>query len=112
MTTFMNSSLKFFLLVKAVKEIKKEIEVAGLDRLKFLAENDVSIVGKYLETCSAAKKAQLKRDFTTLLSLGGTPEMVLTELARQMPVLAPIMEGKEGYKKSEIEKLERFVRES
>ncbi|GAI68114.1 unnamed protein product, partial [marine sediment metagenome] len=31
---------------------------------------------------------------------------------RQMPEIAPIMEGKEGYKKTEIEKLEQFLKES
>ncbi|GAH18618.1 unnamed protein product, partial [marine sediment metagenome] len=51
----------------------------------------------------------IRRDFNALLQLGVTPEMLLSEVIRQMPKLAPIIEGKEGYKKSEIQKLETFL---
>ncbi|MBA7706546.1 hypothetical protein ES703_115400 [subsurface metagenome] len=37
--------------------------------------------------------------------------MLLGELARQMPELAPIIENRPGYKKSEIENIERFLKE-
>ncbi|GAI84318.1 unnamed protein product, partial [marine sediment metagenome] len=37
---------------------------------------------------------------------------LLEEVARQQPELAPIMEGKEGYKRSEIQNLEAFLKES
>jgi len=41
-----------------------------------------------------------------------TPDMILTELTRQMPAIAPIIDGREGYKKGEIEKLTAFLKES
>ncbi|MBA7535584.1 hypothetical protein ES705_27842 [subsurface metagenome] len=43
--------------------------------------------------------------------MGVTPDMVLDEMCRQMPQLVPIIEKKEGYKKSEVEKLLSFVKE-
>ena len=111
MTSFMKRSAKHFLTIKAAREIKQEIEKAGLDSLVLLANNGVSIVGTYLQGCSPQEKATYRRDLNTLLQMGVTPDMLLGEIARQMPELAPIMEGKEGYKKSEIQNLERFLRE-
>ena len=46
-----------------------------------------------------------------LLQMGVTPDMLLEEVARLMPEIAPIMEGRDDYKKTEIQNLERFVRE-
>ncbi|MBA7468409.1 hypothetical protein ES707_03659 [subsurface metagenome] len=111
MTTFMQRSTRHFLMIKAVREIKGEIEKAGLDNLKMLAEAGVSIIGTYLNGCSPEEQARIRRDFNALLQLGVTPEMVLSEVIRQMPKLAPIIEGKEGYKKSDIQKLETFLKE-
>ncbi|GAJ06720.1 unnamed protein product, partial [marine sediment metagenome] len=74
------------------------------------AENGRSIVGTYLNGCSPQEKATYKRDLGTLLQLGVTPDMLLNEIARQLPELKPTMEGKEGYKESEIKQLELFVR--
>ncbi|GAI60041.1 unnamed protein product, partial [marine sediment metagenome] len=91
---------------------RQELEKAGLDNLKILAEAGRSIVGTYLNGCSPQEKAKIKGDLNTLLQLGINAEMILAELTRQMPELAPIMEAKEGYKKTEIEKLEQFLRET
>jgi len=110
MTTLKVRIARKFLVIKAAKEIKKEIEKAGLDNLKILAENGRSIVGTYLNGCSPQEKATYKRDLGTLLQLGVTPDMLLSEIARQMPQLAPIMEKRQDYKKSEIQHLERFLR--
>jgi len=110
MTTLKVRIARKFLVIKAAKEIKKEIEKAGLDNLKILAENGRSIVGTYLNGCSPQEKATYKRDLGTLLQLGVTPDMLLNEIARQLPELKPTMEGKEGYKESEIKQLELFVR--
>jgi len=110
--TLMERSARHFLTIKASRQIKQEMEKAGLDNLKKLAEAGISIVGTYLNGCSPQEKATYKRDLGALLQMGVTPDMILTELARQMPEVGHIMEGKEGYKKSEIEKLEQFVRES
>ncbi|MBA7674021.1 hypothetical protein ES703_82228 [subsurface metagenome] len=111
MTSFMQRSAKHFVLIKAVRQIKQEIEKAGLDNLKILAENGRSIVGTYLNGCSPQEKAIYKRDLNALLQMGITPDTLLGELARQMPDLAPTMEGKDDYKKSEIQNFERFLKE-
>jgi len=110
MTSFTTRAAQHFLVIKAAKEFKKEIEKAGLDNLKILADAGHSIVGTYLAGCSPQEKATYKRDLGALLQMGVTPDMILTELARQMPQLAPMMGGKEGYKQSEVKKLEAFVR--
>ena len=109
MTAFMQRTARNFLTIKAVREIRKEIEKAGLDNLKTLADAGISIIGTYLNGCSPEKKAKIRRDFNALLQLGVTPEMVLSELFRQMPELAPIIEGKQDYKKTDLQKLEEFL---
>ena len=111
MTNLMQRSAKHFMVIKAARELRQEIEKAGLDNLKILAENGRSIVGTYLNGCSPQEKKGRKQALNVLLQMGVTPDMILTELARQQPELAPIMEGKEGYKRSEIQNLERFMKE-
>jgi len=108
--TFMQRSAMHFLTIKAAREIKQEIEKAGLDNLKTLADAGKSIVGTYLNGCNAQEKARYKRDLGALLQMGVTPDMLLQEVVRQMPELAPIIEGKEGYKLSEIRNLFSFVK--
>lgn len=98
------------LTIKAAKKIKGEIEKAGLDNLKILTENNISIVGTYLQGCAPGEQAELRRDFNSLLSMGVTPEMVLDEVGRQMPDLAPIMAGKEGYRRAELQKIGEFLK--
>ena len=111
MTSFMQRSAKHFVVIKAARELRQEIEKAGLDNLKILAEAGRSIVGTYLNGCSPQEKKRRKQQLNALLGMGVTPEMVLTEVAKQMPDLAPTMEGKDNYKKHEIENLERFLKE-
>jgi len=100
-----------FALIKAAKGFKKEIEQAGLENLKTLAENNISIVGTYLNGCSPQKKAELHRDLNTLLSLGITIDMVIDEVARQMPELAPLMQGRGEYRKAEVQKVGEFLKQ-
>ena len=109
--SFMERSARRFVLIKAARELKKEVEKAGVDNLKTLAEAGTSIMGTYLQGCSPSEKAQYRRDLNALLQMDITADMILAELARQMPEIAPIMEGKEGYKRGEVEKLEAFVKE-
>ena len=111
MTSFTARTAKHFMLIKAARQIKQEIEKAGLDNLKILAENGRSIVGTYLNDCSAQEKATYRRDLNALLQMGITPDMLLTELARQMPEIQPIMQGREDYRQSELRNLERFMKE-
>ena len=110
MTTFSTRVAQHFVVIKAARQFKQKIEKAGLDNLKILAEAGVSIVGTYLNGCSPQERAIYRRDFNTLLQMGITPDMLLTELARQIPELAPVMQGREDYRKSEIQKLEEFLK--
>ena len=111
MTTLMGRTLKHLALIKAVREIRKEIEKAGLDELKIKADNGISIISTYLNDCSPKERARYRRDLNALLQMGVTPDMLLDELARQMPEIAPIMDGKDDYKKTEIQNLERFLKQ-
>lgn len=108
--TFMQRTARNFIVRKAVREIIGEIEKAGLDNLNALADAGKSIVSIYLKGCSPSEQARIRRDFNALLKLGITPDMVLEELTRQLTELAPIIESKVGYKKSEIEKVLAFLR--
>lgn len=107
--SIMERSAKHFMAIKAAREIKKEIEQAGLENLKILAEAGTSIIGTYLNGCSPQEQTRIRRDFNALNQMGVTPDMVLEQLLKQLPDLAPVMEGKEGYKKAEIKNLELFI---
>ncbi len=109
--SFMARTAKHLLAIRAARLFRQELEKAGLDNLKTLAEAGISIVGTYLDGCSPQEKGQIKRDLGALLQMGVTPDMVFEELIRQMPELAPIIEKKEGYKKTEVEKLLSFLKE-
>lgn len=108
--SFMERSAKHFVLIKAARQITQEIEQAGLDNLKILADKGISIVGTYLNGCSPKEKAAYRRDLNALLQMGVTPDMLLEEVARQMPGLAPIMAGRDDYKKNEVQELEKFLK--
>lgn len=112
MTNFSARTAKHFMVIRAARRIRQEIEKAGLDNLKILAENGRSIVGTYLNGCSIQEKKRHKQELNALLQLGITADMLLEEVIRQMPEIAPIIESKQDYKRSEIESLERFLRMS
>ena len=107
--TFMQRSARQFVLIKAARKIRQEIEKAGLDNLKILADAGKSIVGTYLQGCSTQEKEAYRRNLKALVQMGVTPDMLLAEIARQMPTLAPIMQEREDYKKMEIRSLEQFL---
>lgn len=109
--TFMARSARNFMKIKAARQIGQEIEKAGLENLKALADAGISIVATYLNGCSAQEKATYKRDLNALRQMGVTPEMLLSEVARQKPETAPIMESRKAYKESEIRNLEAFLKE-
>jgi hypothetical protein len=98
------------MVIKAAREIKKEIEKAGLDNLKLLCEKGVSIVGTYLNGCTPKEQARLRQQFGNLLNFGVTPEMVLDEIARQIPEIGAIIEKRPDYKKVELQKVKEFLR--
>lgn len=109
--SFMVRSATKLLIVRAARQIREEIEKAGMDDLKILAEADISIVGTYLNGCSPQKKKIRKQELGILVQMGVTPDMILEEVTRQMPELAPIIKSKPDYKKTETQNLERFLRE-
>ena len=110
MINFTARAARHLLVIKAAREIRQEIEKAGLDNLKVLAEKGVSIVGTYLQALSPKEKEEYRRNFNNLLAMGITPEMVLDELSGQMPEISPIMKGKEEYRKAEIQKVREFLK--
>lgn len=111
MTTLKARIARKFLVIKAAREFKKEIEKAGLDNLKILADKGISIVGTYLRGCSPQEKAGYRHDLNVLLQMGVSVDMILDEVARQMPELAPIMKDRASYRKSEIEEVWSFLKE-
>ena len=111
MTSFMQRSARQFLLIKAARQISGLIEKAGLDNLKTLAEAGVSVVGTFLNGCSPQEKAVYRQELSLLLQMGVTIEMLLDEVAGQMPSLAPIMRNKVDYRKAEINSVLAFVNE-
>ena len=112
MSDFMARSARNFILIKAARQIRQELEKAGLDNLKVLANAGISIVVTFFNGCSPQEKATYRRDLNALLQMGVTADMLLEEISRQLPELKPIIKSKQDYKKTEIEKLTSFVKES
>jgi len=115
--TFMQRSVKHFLVTKAVKEIKQEIEKVKLDdgtsgvaALKILADAGISIIGTYLNGCAPAEKATYRRDLNALLQMGVTIDMLLDEVSRQLPEVLPLMKGKDKYREMELQKIREFLK--
>lgn len=108
--SFMARSARNFVLIKAARQIRQEIEKAGLDNLKVLADAGISIVGTYLNGCSPREKTTYRRDLNALLQMGITPDMLLEEVARLMPEVGGIMKSKESYKKAELQKIAEFLK--
>ena len=103
--SFLESTARNFLVIKAARELKAEIEKIGLDNLKILADAGHDIANTYLKGCSAEGIAKSKQKFDYLLQMGVTADMIIARLTRQMPELATIMKGREDYIKGELEKL-------
>jgi len=109
MTEYTARVAQKFMVIKAAKGLKKEIEQAGIDNLKTLAEKGISIVGTYLQGSSPQRKQEIRQEMAALSSVGITIDMIIAEVARQMPELAPYMQGKDDYRKSEIERMRNFL---
>lgn len=109
--SFAERTAKRFVAIKAARQLKEEIDKAGLDNLKALAAAGKSILGIYLKGCSPEEKKRLRRDGKALGLLGVTPEMVLTQLAGQKDELSSIMKKNKDYWKNELQNFERFLRE-
>ena len=110
MTSFRQRVARQVVVRRAAREVKKEMEKVGLDNLKTVADAGRSIVDIYLNNCPPPEKARIRRDLNALLQVGISIDMVLDEVARQVPELAPIMHGRDDYKRSEIKVLEEFLK--
>jgi len=110
MRDILRSTARYFVLIRAVTDIKNKTKEIGIDNIKTLVEAGRSITEIYLEGISPDKKAQKRREANALLEMGITPEEIWEELIRQMPELAPIIKGKDDYIKSEMKKIEAFVK--
>lgn len=106
----LQSTAKYFLLIKAAADIKNKAREIGMDDIRTLVEAGRSITEIYLEGISAEKKVQKRREATALLQMGVTPEMLWEEVLRQLPELRPIIEGKDEYIKGEMRVIEQFVK--
>jgi len=110
MRDILRSTARYFVLIRAVTDIKNKAKEIGIDNVKTLVEAGRSITEIYLNDCPPDKKAQKRREANALLEMGITPEEIWKELIRQMPELVPIIEGKDDYVKSEMKKIEAFVK--
>ncbi|MBA7601285.1 hypothetical protein ES703_08352 [subsurface metagenome] len=112
MTSFTQRTARHFVVIKAARQLRGELEKAGLDNLRAIADAGKSIIGIYLKGCSPEEKKRFRRDTNILVKLGVTPEMVLDAVIGQSEVLTSIMEKRADYKKSELRNLEAFLKES
>jgi len=110
MRDILRSTARYFVLIRAVTDIKNKARQIGIDNIKTLVENGRSITEIYLEDSSPDKKMQKRREAQALLEMGITPEEIWKELIRQMPELASIIEGKDEYIKAEMKRIEAFVK--
>ncbi len=107
--TLLSLTAKRFAIKKAARELRKEIEKAGMDTLLKLGNAGVSIVGTYLNGCSPQEQALHRSDINTLLKIGVTFDEVLDEVARQIPQLSPIIQ-KQEYRQKELKKITEFLK--
>ncbi len=110
MRDIIQSTARYFVLIRAVTDIKDRARKIGIDNIKTLVEAGRSITEIYLEDSSPDKKMQKRREANALIEMGITPEEIWEELIRQMPELKPIIEGKDDYIKNEMKKIEAFVK--
>lgn len=110
MRDLLQRTARNFILLRAVTDIKNKANQIGIDNVKTLVKDGRSITEIYLSDCPPDKKVQKVREANALVEMGITPEEIWKELIRQMPELAPIIEGKDDYIKSEMKKIEAFIK--
>lgn len=93
------------------RRIKNRLVKENLNpqHLKALADSGRSIVAIYWSNCSLEEKARLRRSLKNLLRMGITPDIILNEVGRQMPELAPIIFS-EAFRKAELQRLDEFLK--
>ncbi len=104
----LQSTVRYFVLIKAATDIVNKAKQIGIDDIKTLVDAGRSITEIYLESCSPDKKVQKRREAHMLLEVGVTPEELWGEVIRRLPELEPIIKGKNDYIRAEMEKIEEF----
>jgi len=69
----LQSTAKYFLLIKAATDIKNKAKQIGMDDIRTLVKASRSITEIYLNGCSEEKKVQKRREATALFQMGVTP---------------------------------------
>jgi hypothetical protein len=95
---------------KAAKEVVKALNALGLDNLRLLVDANASITDLYLKGLSDRGKANFKQNLNILFRMGITPQMLWEEMSRQIPELVLILKDKETYIRTEIAKLDAFLK--
>ena len=106
--SILQSTVRYFVLMKAATDIVNKAKQIGIDDIKTLVDAGRSITEIYLESCSPEKKVQKRREAHMLLEVGVTPEELWKEVIRRLPELEPIIEGKDDYIRAEMKKIEEF----
>lgn len=107
----LQSAARYFVLIRAATDIINKAKQIGIDDIRTLVDDGRSITEIYLKDISPEKKVQKRREAQTLLEMGITPEELWAEVIRKMPELGDIIKGKDAYLKSEMKKIEQFVKE-
>ena len=107
----LRSTARYFVLIRAAQDVVNKAREIGIDDIRTLVEAGRSITEIYASSISDAKKVQKRREANTLVEMGITAAEVWQEVLRRMPELGPIVEGKDDYIKSEMQKIEQFVKE-
>ena len=110
MMDILRSTARYFVLIRAVTDIKNKAKEIGIDNIKTLVEAGRSITEIYISSIPEATKVQKRREANALVEMGITPEELWKEVLRRLPELEPIIKGKDDYIRAEMKKIEAFVK--
>lgn len=110
MRNILQSTARYFVLIRAATDIVNKAKELGMDNIKTLVDAGRSITEIYLSDCPPEKKVEKRRQANDLFEMGITPEELWQEVIRRLPELGSIIEGKDHYVKAEMGKIEKFVK--
>ena len=110
MRDILQSTARYFVLIRAATDIVNKAKELGIDNIKALVDAGRSITEIYLSDCPPEKKVEKRRQADALVKMGITPEELWEEVIRRLPELGSIIEGKDDYVKAEMGKIEKFVK--
>jgi len=106
----LQSTARLFVLIRAATDIVNKAKQIGMVKIKTEVDAGRSITEVYLDSCSPDKKVEKRREASTLLEMGITPEELWKEVLRRLPELEAIIKGKDEYIRAEMKKIEAFVK--